>query len=240
VIWALHGFLGRGADWNELRSACATESLPALHTPDLFAAPPAHRSLAAWGDHFAAWVAETDPSPVLLGYSLGGRLALHALLARPTLWRGAVIVSTHPGLTDPAERAARRADDARWAERFLHEDWDMVLADWDAQAVFGGAKRTLERPASAYDRTALATALLDWSLGVQEPLAERLNGIPCPVLWVAGVRDARYVQLGRDAMAQLPRGELRIAPNAGHRVPWEGPAWFAGQVEEFVRVACSV
>jgi 2-succinyl-6-hydroxy-2,4-cyclohexadiene-1-carboxylate synthase len=239
VIWALHGFLGRGADWDALRATCATQDLPTLHTPDLFGAPPTRRSLTAWADHFAAWVAETDPTPVLLGYSLGGRLALHALLAQPALWRGAVIVSTHPGLTDPAERTARRAEDARWAERFVHDEWDTVLADWDARPVFGGARRTLERPESAYDRTALATALVEWSLGVQEPLAEHLNEIPCSVRWIVGARDARYVQLGRNPVAHLPSGELRIAPNAGHRVPWEAPAWFAGQVEEFVRVACS-
>jgi len=240
VIWALHGFLGRGADWDALRAACASENLPAFHTPDLLGAPPTHRSLAAWGDHFAAWVAQIDPTPVLLGYSLGGRLALHAVLARPALWRGALIVSTHPGLSDAAERAARRADDARWAARFQNDDWDTVLADWDAQAVFGGAARTLPRPASAYDRSALASALTDWSLGAQQPLAPRLRAIPCPVRWIVGARDARYVALGRHAVAELPRGELRVAPTVGHRVPWEAPAWFAEQVVEFVRAACSV
>jgi 2-succinyl-6-hydroxy-2,4-cyclohexadiene-1-carboxylate synthase len=234
MIWALHGFLGRGPDWDALRSRCAVASLPALHTPDLFGAPPTHRSLTAWAAHFAAWVAKTDQSPVLLGYSLGGRLALHALLDRPEVWRGAVLVSTHPGLDDPAARAARRADDARWAERFLRDEWDTVLTDWNARPVFGGARRALERPESAYDRTALATALVEWSLGVQEPLLDRLGEIPCPVLWIAGVRDARYVQLGRDAVAQLPHAELRVAPDAGHRVPWEAPEWFGEQVVGFV------
>ncbi len=240
MIWALHGFLGRGADWDPLRAACASKDLPAFHTPDLFGAPPTHRSLTAWGDHFAAWVAQSDPAPVLLGYSLGGRLALHALLAQPALWRGAVIVSTHTGLTDPAACAARRTDDARWAARFLHENWDAVLADWDARAVFGGAARTLARPERAYDRTALASGLVDWSLGSQPPLVPRLREIPCPVRWIVGSRDAPYVALGRHAVAELPLGELRVAPAAGHRVPWESPAWFAEQVVEFVRVACSV
>jgi 2-succinyl-6-hydroxy-2,4-cyclohexadiene-1-carboxylate synthase len=235
VIWALHGFLGRGTDWDDLRAACATAGLPTLHTPDLFGAPPASRTLAAWGEHFAARVAEDDASPVLLGYSLGGRLALHALLARPRLWRGAVIVSTHPGLDDQAERVARRAADQRWAERFLHDPWDAVRTDWDAQPVFGGAPRSLPQPESAYDRTALASALVEWSLGLQEPLWPRLGAIPCPVRWIAGARDLRYVTLGRRAVAELPRGELRVAPGAGHRVPWEAPAWFAEQVVEFLR-----
>ena len=240
MTWPLHGFRGLGAAWDARRPRCAGANLPPLPPPDLLGAPPAHRSLAAWADHFAAWVARTDQSPVLLGYSLGGRLALHALLERPELWRGAVLVSTHAGLDDPAARAVRRADDARWADRFLKDEWDALLAAWDARPVFGAAPRTLERPESAYHRAALATALRDWSLGAQEPLGGRLGEIPCPVLWIAGVRDARYIQLGWDAVARLAHGELKLAPDAGHRVPWEAPKWFADQVIEFVRKASSV
>jgi 2-succinyl-6-hydroxy-2,4-cyclohexadiene-1-carboxylate synthase len=235
VIWALHGFLGRGADFDDLRAACAAAGLPTLHTPDLFGAPSTGDDLPTWAEHFARRVADEDGHPVVLGYSLGGRLALHALLARPALWRGAVIVSAHPGLDDPAERAARRADDARWAERFRRDPWDAVLADWDAQPAFSGAARTLPRPERAYDRAALARALADWSLGAQQPLWPRLREIPCPVRWIAGARDARYVTLGRQAVAALEQGALHVAPSAGHRVPWEAGGWFAEQVVEFVQ-----
>ena len=76
---------------------------------------------------------------MLLGYSLGGRLALHALLHAPELWAGALVVGADTGLADPKEREARVRWDAAWAERFLNEPWEDVLRDWDAQAVFGGA-----------------------------------------------------------------------------------------------------
>jgi len=239
VIWCLHGFLGLGADWDALRAACAAAGHPAIRTPSLFAprgvAVPARGSLTEWGAAFAAHVAAADPTPIVIGYSLGGRLALHALLARPALWRGAVIVSAHLGLADAAARAARRAHDAAWARRFRDDAWDRVLADWDARDVFGGRPQRQPRPEAAYDRTALAAALEDWSLGTQPPLTDRLDAIPCPVLWVTGADDPRYVAQGDAAVHALPRGALRAAPGAGHRVPWEAERWFADEVVGFLK-----
>lgn len=235
MIWALHGFLGRGDDWHPLGDALARVGLGPLRAPQLFADPPARGSLAAWGTAFAREVAATDPAPILLGYSLGGRLALHALLAQPTLWRAAVIVSAHPGLTDRAARAARLADDARWAARFETEPWDALLAAWDARPAFGGTPETRERPESAYDRSALAAALRDWSLGAQDDLRPRLPEIPCAVRWFAGARDARYEALAEEACGLLPNAAIEIAPEAGHRVPWERPAWFAERVITFLQ-----
>lgn len=235
MIWALHGFLGRGADWDDLGRALARAGAPALLAPDLFTRPPHTRSLAEWGAEFAAEVAAKDTAPILLGYSLGGRLALHALLAAPERWRRAVIVSAHPGLTDPRERAERRRDDERWAVRFEREPWDRLLQAWDARAVFGGTPTTRARPEAAFDRTALAAALRVWSLGAQDDLRPALERLTIPVLWIAGARDARYVTLAEEACDRLPRGTVAIAPDTGHRVPWERPGWFAERVTTFLQ-----
>ena len=117
MLWCLHGFLGRGADWEALRAGWEPD-LPALRTPNLFTDPPQHESLAEFGVRFAHEVAQVDAAPAILGYSLGGRLALHALVARPEQWKAAIVVSAHLGMLDAAERATRVADDARWADRF--------------------------------------------------------------------------------------------------------------------------
>jgi 2-succinyl-6-hydroxy-2,4-cyclohexadiene-1-carboxylate synthase len=229
VIWCLHGFLGRGGDWATFRSACAARGLPAVETPDLFAPSPfgpRGGSLAAWGAWFAADVAGRDREPVIVGYSLGGRLALHALLAPAAAWHAAVIVSAHPGLAGDADRAQRRADDEQWARRFARAEWPALLADWNARDVFDGTPAPGARPEGVYDRPALAAALRHWSLGIQEPLFDRLVTVRRRVLWIAGERDSTYVALAESAVRALPRGELRVAPASGHRVPWENRSWF--------------
>jgi 2-succinyl-6-hydroxy-2,4-cyclohexadiene-1-carboxylate synthase len=234
MIWCLHGFLGRGTDWDALRAGWPSD-LPPLRTPDLFAHPPREESLAAFGARFAADVAAGDPTPVILGYSLGGRLALHALLARPDLWSAAIIVSAHLGLPEAADRAARLADDARWAARFQSAPWSAVLDDWNARPVFGGRAPALPRTPTAYDREALASALTAWSLGLQEPLADRLAALAVPILWIAGERDTRFVTQGERARDACAHVALIRAPGAAHRVPWEAPEWFAGEVAGFLR-----
>ena len=57
----------------------------------------------------------------LAGYSMGGRLALHALLEGGA-WDAAILIAPHPGLETGEERAARREADALWASRALSGD----------------------------------------------------------------------------------------------------------------------
>jgi 2-succinyl-6-hydroxy-2,4-cyclohexadiene-1-carboxylate synthase len=235
MIWCLHGFLGHGSDWTDLCTRWTSAGLPRCVTPSLFSGPILAEGFEAWVSDFVEGVAQTDREPVLLGYSLGGRLALHAISQRPDLWTAAIIVSAHLGLEDEPERHARKLSDERWAERFEHDDWDGVLDAWNAQAVFGGRLPTLTRESSAFDRQALASALNAWSLGAQAPLGPHLSAFRRPVLWIAGADDARAQEQGRQAVRHLAAGALRVAPGAAHRVPWEASDWFATEVIEFIR-----
>jgi 2-succinyl-6-hydroxy-2,4-cyclohexadiene-1-carboxylate synthase len=196
VIWTLSGFLGLSRDWDFLE-------LP----------------VREWREG-----ASPAPDDVLLGYSMGGRRALHVLEAR--LFHRAVIVSA--GLNAPD--AERRERDEAWARRFENDRWEDVMGDWNAQPVFGG--HVLERNETDYDRAELARQLREWSPAVLPP--PRLESIATPVLWVAGERDARYVEIGRAAVARLPHAQLWICPEAGHRVPWEQPEAFRARLRAFL------
>lgn len=166
---------------------------------------------------------------VLLGYSMGGRLALQALIEGAAFDR-AVIVSA--GLNLEEGRDERKARDETWARRFESDPWKDVMRDWNAQPVFGG--HVVERVERDHDRRELARQLRENSPGVLLPLAPRLHEIKIPVLWIAGERDQKYVDVGRRAVSLLPNAELWICPNAGHRVPWEQPQAFAIRLREFV------
>lgn len=225
MIWCLPGFLGRATDWTAFANACAHRHLPSVEPVELFNRP-LTGTLVEWARDFDRHVAQRDATPILVGYSLGGRLALHALLETPAQWHGAVIVSAHCGWDEPARRAARQREDAEWAERFARDNWDDLIPAWNDRAVFGGWPQPLERPAAAFERAALAHGLTAFGLGQQEALATRLTDITCPVLWVAGALDRPFLAEAERAMQYLPHGALAVAPGAGHRVPWEAPEWF--------------
>ena len=185
--------------------------------------PPVLRSLGEGGS--------TITRRVLVGYSMGARLALHALLDGGP-WDAVVLVAPHPGLESELERAARRESDAEWAGRALTGDWREFLTLWNAQAVLADSGRLPS--VSDLRRREVARSFMDWSLGAQEPLWERLGEIQCPVLWCAGERDVKFRALAERALPLLPRGELWVAPGAGHRVPWDAPEAFAAKVGEFL------
>ena len=173
---------------------------------------------------FLPWPHSATEGDVLLGYSMGGRLALQLLESQR--FRCAIIVSAGLNAADDD----RRRRDEEWARRFESGDWASLMRDWNAQPVFGG--HALDRREEDYDRTELARQLREWSPAVLPP--PRLESIETPLLWIVGERDAKYVEIANRAIARLPNGELWICPDAGHRVPWEQPQAFVARLRAFL------
>ena len=234
MIWALHGAVGMAADWREFAAALPA-SFGGVRRLDLWrfldCCP---MPLEKFGDTLAEEIVRIDPDPVLVGYSMGGRLALHALLAKPELWKAAVIVSAHPGLGSEAQRIERRERDATWSALALKGEWSDFLAQWNAQSVLGDCADMPDRIKIKQRRASVARSFVDWSLGLQADLAPRLGEIPCPVMWVTGEDDAKFSEIAREAVSGLTLGEHKIIADCGHRVPWEKPAEFAEACSEFI------
>jgi 2-succinyl-6-hydroxy-2,4-cyclohexadiene-1-carboxylate synthase len=236
-LTALHGFLGLPSDWDE----ALPESIfgrvsklawaPRLHGLPVGDAKPALPLLAdSLNDE-----ADRSHSDVLLGYSMGGRIALHMLVQdrRPARWRKAIIVSASPGIAAPGERRRRWDQDKRWSERFNIESWPSLISAWDSQPIFSG-ETNRGREESDFDRGELASALARGSVGAQADLRPALSRLDVPVLWLAGERDAKYVSLAQECAALNPRFRAVTLSGAGHRLPWSGTAGFQDAVSEFL------
>ncbi len=238
--WCLHGAVGMAADWrgfakNLAASGIGTRAVDSWRFLECNPMPLTDFGKALNAD--AGGEVFRGSSRALLGYSMGGRMALHSLLASGHPWQAAVIVSAHPGLENEADRADRRASDAAWATRALAGDWQNFLTAWNAQPVLGDT--AMRDPQASgrliMRRREIARSFVDWSLGAQEPLWDRLGKISIPVLWVAGENDTKFNALAERAVSLIPNARLAIAPGAGHRVPWEAEAWFARRVSEFLK-----
>src|SRR4051812_1194063 len=179
-------------------------------------------------------IAAAGEGAALAGYSLGGRLALHAALRDPGRYAALITVGSSAGIEDPAARAKRVEADTRlagWMEGRQIED---VVSVWERQPLFADQSDALveEQRAGrlACDPLDLASLLRTAGQGVMEPVWAELGRLSMPLLALAGDRDQRYTELARRLAAAVPRGTARTVEHAGHAAQLQRPDAVAGLI----------
>jgi 2-succinyl-6-hydroxy-2,4-cyclohexadiene-1-carboxylate synthase len=222
----LHGFTQTGASWEPVIRALGPR-YRAL-APDLrghgAAAGVRPVSLpAVLGDLDAV----VTRGAALVGYSMGGRIALAYALSRPGRLDRLVLLGASPGLDDPAERAARHGADEALAARLERIGLAAFAEEWEAQELFGGQPPEATAAAHA-DRlrntpAGLAAALRGLGTAALEPLWDRLGELRIPVTLAAGERDAKFRAIAERMAGALPDARLVVIAEAGHAVQLERP-----------------
>lgn len=186
------------------------------------ASPPGDLDLWASADHLVAH----GGVGTYVGYSMGGRVALHAALAHPDAVRSLVLIGATAGIDNAEERRARRASDDRLAERIEAIGVAAFLDEWLANPLFAGLS---EESRGRTDRlrntaTGLAASLRATGTGMQDSLWARLDEIAVPVLLLVGANDAKFTAIAHRLRAGLADATLVVVPDAGHSVHLEAPA----------------
>ncbi len=225
-LYLLHGNLGSPRDWDACLEPWRSSGFSCSAVDLWQLLRDGADSLEKAGDAVASLAPANEPC-ALVGYSLGGRLALHAAAARPGAWKALVLLSAHPGLTDPSERARRLADDRLWAAKCREMPPADFLAAWNARSALRGSGRG---PSPDYDAPLAAQAFDCWSLGRQRDFGPWLRARSLPLLWLTGRSDARFTALA----AQCRPDAARVVPGAGHRLLQEAPDVAARLVREFL------
>ncbi|MDG6897159.1 hypothetical protein A6A19_03890 [Actinobacillus delphinicola] len=246
----LHGLLGSGEDWQEVIQYIQKNApLIKCITLDL----PFH------GDEKKTCVkdfAETEifiqkeierkignESYWLIGYSLGGRIALDFVLQKNVNknLQGLILEGANFGLSSEEERKARWANDVKWANRFATEVLSNVLADWYQQKVFSHLnekqRQALITKRAENSGTGIAQMLKATSLAKQEYFLSPSWIIKWEifrkqhhVVYICGERDEKFKKLAKNI--QIP---MRVIPNAGHNSHQENPEAFAQSLLDYVK-----
>jgi 2-succinyl-6-hydroxy-2,4-cyclohexadiene-1-carboxylate synthase len=243
----LHGFSGSVRSWDDARPKLAANarviSIDLIGHGDSSAPDdPARYSLDWSARDLTALLDLLGLQAVhLLGYSMGGRVALHFAVQAPARVKTLILESASPGMSDDADRVRRVASDAALADRIARDGIEAFVAEWEAQPLLraaphvGAAARQRQRAQRMGNRiVGLANSLRGMGAGQQQPVWSRLGELSMPVLLIVGERDQRYRELAARMLASLPRADLAAVLEAGHTVHLDQPEAFVGLVKTWV------
>lgn len=237
-IMLLHGFTGTHATWNVIWDYLAHYAIvapdlvghgetDAPSNPQRYAIDQAAEDLIAILDHFGYKQAH------LLGYSMGGRLALYTAIHYPHRIKTLTLESASAGLAQKSERRIRAAQDNQLAEDIEQKGIQWFTGYWEALPLWESQKQlsftvtTQLRQERLNQRPkGLANSLRGMGTGVQPALWDQLPTFRIPTHLIVGELDHKFVQLNQKMLELLPNAHLTIIKNAGHCIHLEQPKAF--------------
>jgi 2-succinyl-6-hydroxy-2,4-cyclohexadiene-1-carboxylate synthase len=247
ILVLLHGFTGSASGWGAHldRFASAGFRVIALdmlgHGASDAPSDPHRYRIEHCRDDIIAALAELGVrhgEAILLGYSMGGRIALYAALSG--YFRALILESASPGLASETEREQRRASDEALAASIERDGIAAFVERWENLSLFASQLALPEAiRASLHEHrlhnrpNGLANSLRGVGAGAQPPLYKSLPELAIPVLLVVGELDTKYWAIARDMVASLSYAEVRIVAGAGHTVHLERRDQFDALVLEF-------
>lgn len=243
----LHGFTGSAAAWgNHLETLAAyglrviALDLPGHGQSDAPDDPQRYAIEYCQQDILAALqqLGVSQGEALLLGYSMGGRIALYTAFSG--FFRALILESASPGLEDPSEREQRRISDEVLAASIERDGVQAFIERWEKLPLFASqntlpseSREALRRERLSNRASGLAQSLRGVGTGVQPSLHARLPTLHIPVLLIAGELDTKFTAIARSMAEALPQSQLRIVPGAGHVVHLERPEEFVSLVRDF-------
>ncbi|SFF97885.1 2-succinyl-6-hydroxy-2,4-cyclohexadiene-1-carboxylate synthase [Sporolactobacillus nakayamae] len=178
----------------------------------------------------------------LIGYSMGGRLALTFACLFPERIASLILESSSPGLKTEAERMARRLRDQKLAESICEDGIPAFVNRWENLELFDSQKCLPESSRSALREQRLANlsnglsnSLIGMGTGAQPSWWKHLATLQVPVLLITGALDAKFCKIASELCDRLPDADWQAVPDAGHAVHLEQPSDYQERIHTFIQ-----
>ncbi|GAA5216180.1 2-succinyl-6-hydroxy-2,4-cyclohexadiene-1-carboxylate synthase [Corallincola platygyrae] len=238
----LHGFLGSSHEWDVVAKQLAQDypvlcpdlpghGLPAANLPDQVD----FDSINQW---LITYLKQHEVTHyILIGYSLGGRIALHHAVQTAELddhdsgeLVGLILEGANPGLCDAKSRQERLASDIDWSRKLARKPITHVVKEWYQQPMFAdlddAQRKQLIRERGKAWGNSLATVITGLSLGKQQDFREWLTKTQLPIHYIHGEKDSKFA----DICSEIKQLNSKIVEHsiygAGHNTHRADPVHF--------------
>ena len=253
LILFLHGFMGNTHEFDEVLSIladdfyCLTVDLPGhgktqvFDNDEYYQMPNTANALIQLLDTLLNKL--NISQCFLIGYSMGGRLALYLALHFPQYFAKFILESASPGLATESERLTRIKRDAQIARKLgrsiTQEDFTIFLANWYSQGIFGNIKihpqfSQLIEKRLQNDPKQLVRSLKIMGTGVQPSLWSKLATNKIPLLLLVGELDAKFMEINTKIQQNTKYSQLKIVKNTAHNIHFENPLEFVEAAKNFL------
>lgn len=178
-------------------------------------------------------------SCILMGYSMGGRVALYMALHFPQHFQKIILESASPGLKTQDDRNIRIQNDFHLAKEIETENFLAFLNKWYAQPLFLSIKnhrnfaKILERRLQN-NPLELSKSLRNLSIGIQPSLWKKLHKNSVPLLLVAGQLDEKFININIEISSLCKFTQLEIVKDSGHNTHLENVGLFVQIIRKFL------
>ncbi|MBO3457273.1 2-succinyl-6-hydroxy-2,4-cyclohexadiene-1-carboxylate synthase [Aetokthonos hydrillicola Thurmond2011] len=245
LILFLHGFMGNHHEFDEAIELLSHEFY--CLTVDL----PGHgKTQVLGGDEYynmantaSALIKLLDVLSIsqcfLVGYSMGGRLALYLTLHFPDRFSKVVLESASPGLLTRVEQVERIKRDEQIARKLVRSDFNTFLLNWYEQAIFGSIKHhpqfhNLIENRLQNNPLELAKSLQFMGTGSQPSLWENLKENKTPLLLLVGEYDEKFIDINTNMTNICKFSQLKLTSNCGHNIHFENTLAFVENIRNFL------
>ena len=241
----LHGFLGAGSDWGEIAGPlaedyfCVCPDLPG-HGANITRDFNAQLSIPQLALELRALCATLSLSaPIVVGYSLGGRVALAAAVLHPQFMQALMLESTSAGLDTEAERQARAATDDARAAVLLADGIAAFMRTWYAAPLFESLQMRpqllakLQAARICNDARWMSKVVSELSPGRTASVWAELPLVRLRTVLLAGALDVRYTEYAQRMCAAMPNAVCTVVADAGHNVHLEQPIAYIQALRDY-------
>ena len=241
----LHGFLGAGSDWGEIAAPlaedyfCVCPDLPG-HGANITRDFDAQLSIPQLALELRALCAALSlNAPIVVGYSLGGRVALAVAVRHPEIMQALMLESTSAGLDTEAERQARAATDDARAAVLLADGIAAFMRTWYAAPLFESLQMRpqllakLQAARMCNDARWMSKVVSELSPGRAASVWAELPSVRLRTLLLAGALDVRYTESAQRMAAAMPNAICTVVADAGHNVHLEQPTAYIQALRDY-------